>query len=95
MEVDCVVLPRIVVEYDGEYFHRSDESVSRDCEKTLNLLSSGYQVVRIRETVKNRILPDLPLDLVGLTQRSVVYDTDGTNLRIVLEDLIKEGIFDE
>lgn len=37
------------IEYDGKYYHSSDDAVSRDKRKTLSLLEAGYHVARIRE----------------------------------------------
>ena len=40
------VLDDIVLEYDGSYWHR--DSMERDVEKTMALLSAGYKVIRVR-----------------------------------------------
>lgn len=51
-EVDVFVeLPtgqRLVVEYDGSYWHRDKAEIDR--EKTLDLLGEGYKVIRLRES---------------------------------------------
>jgi hypothetical protein len=38
-----------VIEYDGAYFHNSDDVIERDIRKTKALLNKGYIVIRIRE----------------------------------------------
>jgi very-short-patch-repair endonuclease len=40
----------IAIEYDGKYYHSSEESRTRDFLKTQALLDAGYSVVRIRES---------------------------------------------
>lgn len=39
---------KLIMEYDGEYYHRN--KMDSDCEKTADLKSAGWNVVRIRET---------------------------------------------
>lgn len=52
----------LVVEYDGEYWHR--DKTALDIEKTADLLASGHMVARVREND----LPDLPFDHPHLLQ---------------------------
>lgn len=40
---------RIVVEYDGSYWHSAGDAPERDLAKTQALLDAGYYVVRVRE----------------------------------------------
>lgn len=40
---------RLVVEYDGAYWHREPAKVVTDVRKTADLLAAGYLVVRLRE----------------------------------------------
>lgn len=40
---------KVVVEYDGSFWHASDESYQRDLTKTATLLSAGYYIIRVRE----------------------------------------------
>ena len=42
-----------VLEYDGSYFHSMENKLSIDTRKSLDLLSLGYKVIRIRE-ISNR-----------------------------------------
>ena len=49
-EVD-ILFPkeRVVIEYDGSRWHHTDVSYERDKRKSLELLSEGYKVIRVRE----------------------------------------------
>jgi len=61
---DCDIVLRhcrVVVEYDGSYWHRSPVSLARDVRKTRLLTEAGWTVIRVRE---------LPLCAVG--DRSVL-----------------------
>lgn len=52
MEVDVLGFfegAPVVVEYDGQHFHKNDDVRERDFDKTLALLEAGYKVVRVRE----------------------------------------------
>ncbi|SNX96529.1 Protein of unknown function [Geodermatophilus sabuli] len=40
---------RLVVEYDGEYWHAGEDKEQRDREKTALLTEAGYTVIRVRE----------------------------------------------
>ena len=51
---------RVVVEYDGAYFHK--DRVEHDTQKTLDLLTRGYGVVRVREQSKQYTLSPLDVD---------------------------------
>lgn len=53
---------RVVVEYDGEYWHA--DKTDADAAKTLDLLASGHRVVRVREND----LPELSVTSPGLLQ---------------------------
>jgi hypothetical protein len=56
-EVDILVRKhRLIIEFDGEYFHRDRERLRRDRIKTRRLLDAGWKVIRVREE---------PLKLVG------------------------------
>lgn len=48
----------LVVEYDGNYWHRSSEQIRRDEEKTTILSNRGHHVVRLRESGVS-VLPDI------------------------------------
>jgi len=52
-----IVVPskRLVIEYDGSYWHRGEASQSRDILKSKKFLNSGWQVVRIREKGLDRL----------------------------------------
>jgi len=55
---------RLVIEYDGEYWHKSKQDT--DLRKTRELISMGFQVARIREND----LPHLDLETSRLRQIS-------------------------
>lgn len=58
-----------VVEYDGCWWHR--DTMSRDIEKTMNLLKAGFRVVRVRENDLTFLPP-----MVGLIQVRFEYHAD-------------------
>jgi len=50
LEVDiCIPELRLVVEYDGQHWHRN--STVRDTAKTTRLLAAGLRVIRIRDNL--------------------------------------------
>lgn len=51
-----------VVEYDGSAWHHKPESYERDRRKSLDLLSKGYKVIRIRELSTGYQLKSLEID---------------------------------
>lgn len=88
----CINYPsKIVVEYDGAYFHYTPSSITRDTEKTLVLLENGYKVVRIRETIPQIPLPLLEIKDTNLLQLSVPYMKTNDNL-IEAVDQIKQWL---
>lgn len=62
---------RVVVEYDGAYWHQG--KVERDVTKTLQLLGLGFKVVRIREQYRGLGLGFLPVVHENLLQ--VAFDS--------------------
>ncbi len=46
-----IIIPgrRLVIEYDGSYWHRGEANQSRDILKSQKFLNSGWRVIRIRE----------------------------------------------
>jgi len=40
---------KIVVEYQGQYWHSSDESRNRDMKKIENAIANGYRVMIVEE----------------------------------------------
>jgi very-short-patch-repair endonuclease len=76
VEVDiCVPELRLVVEYDGSYWHRN--RWKQDIRKTERLLAAGLRVVRVREG-----LADLP---VGINVSAQVRQTPDDIARAVLD----------
>ena len=52
----------ICIEYDGALWHESEEAVSRDRRKSVELLSLGYNVARVRTELGKYKLPSLEID---------------------------------
>ena len=53
---------KTVVEYDGSRWHHKPENYERDRRKSLDLLSQGYRVIRVRTYSKNFILKSLEIN---------------------------------
>ena len=53
---------KTVVEYDGSAWHHKPENYERDRRKSLDLLSQGYRVIRVRTYSKNFILKSLEIN---------------------------------
>ncbi|MBP1053826.1 DUF559 domain-containing protein [Rhodococcus qingshengii] len=58
-------LTRVIVEYDGWYWHR--DKAEKDLLKTRVLEKAGWTVIRIRETTAKRPLPELPVTTMECT----------------------------
>ena len=52
---------KTIIEYDGSYYHSSLESYERDKRKSLELLSQGYKVIRVRTYSKYSKLSSLEI----------------------------------
>ena len=52
---------KTVVEYDGAYYHSFPKSLQTDTRKSLDLLSQGYTLIRVRTYSKNYQLPSLQI----------------------------------
>lgn len=65
----------VVIEYDGDYYHRQPEQVATDLAKTKGLLAAGYLVVRVREYP----LPSLQLAHPRLLQISARYSREAAD----------------
>ena len=62
-DVDIYIPSReLCIEYDGALWHESEEAVSRDRRKSLELLSLGYNVARVRTELGKNKLPSLEID---------------------------------
>lgn len=69
----------VVVEYDGSLWHKQKEVVTRDIEKTEQLLSDGFYVIRIR----GESLGHLPVTHENLLQLDHCYpSSDKMNLQL-------------
>ena len=53
---------KTIVEYDGSAWHHKPENYERDRRKSLDLLSQGYRVIRVRTYSKNFILKSLEIN---------------------------------
>ena len=52
---------KAVIEYDGSYYHSFPNSLQTDTRKSLDLLSQGYTLIRVRTYSKNYQLPSLQI----------------------------------
>ena len=50
-----------IIEYDGSYYHSLPKSLQTDTRKSLDLLSQGYTLIRVRTYSKNYQLPSLQI----------------------------------
>lgn len=66
---------KIVIEYDGSYWHNSKESILRDTTKSNKILLAGYVLVRIREK-HNFTLPSLKINHPQYFEVEYVYNSD-------------------
>lgn len=51
----------VAIEYDGCYYHQSEDSFNRDERKTLRMLEEGIYVIRLREQSSQYSLPSLKM----------------------------------
>ena len=62
-DVDIYIPSReLCIEYDGALWHESEEAVFRDRRKSLELLSLGHNVARVRTELGKNKLPSLEID---------------------------------
>lgn len=72
---------RLIIEYDGEYWHRAKHDT--DLRKTRDLIQAGYRVARIREN-------DLPhLQIEGSRVRQVSFRPDFGRVDAEVQSLIR------
>lgn len=82
MHVDMIDrLRRIVIEYDGYYWHKAPEKMAMDREKTRRLADAGLTVIRVREA------PLAPLDPVQDVRVDAPKNVYGPMIRAVLQHL--------
>ena len=74
---------RVVVEYDGAYFHK--DRVEYDTQKTLDLLTRGYGVVRVRERGREYTLPPLKVNEPHYLELTYDYSKDWSGLSDVAD----------
>ncbi len=70
---------RVIVEYDGSYFHK--DRVKQDVRKTVDLLGKGYRVVRVREKTRQYSLPNLAIDDTQCLELVYAYVPDWVGLQ--------------
>jgi hypothetical protein len=59
--LDCDIIIRkeeIIIEFDGSYWHGSDQMYKRDLAKTETLSKAGWRVIRVREEPLESISAD-------------------------------------
>lgn len=86
MVPDIVIAGRVIVEYDGSYWHKN--TVEADTEKTEALLAAGYLVVRVRECCRGQILGNLPIAHPNLLQIGSEYAADSSHIQKIVPDII-------
>jgi rubrerythrin len=76
---DSVIRPwRLVIEYDGRYWHSSHEALRKDTQKTNRLEAAGWTVIRIRENLNSitdnvvRIAQDIPDESITLIVAQII-----------------------
>ncbi len=82
-----ILLPeeKVVVEYDGAYFHT--DRIDQDTRKTLDLLKSGYRIVRVREQSKRYTLPSIDIQNPNYLELTYDYSPDWSGLSDVVDQI--------
>ena len=73
----------VVIEYDGEYYHKGARKTAVDVSKTMALLSAGHIVIRIRENA----LAHLEVRHENLMQISHPYSRDSKMFVSIVEEI--------
>ena len=68
-----------VLEFDGSYYHSLKGAYARDRKKSLDLLSNGYRVIRIRERTKKYQLKSLRISK-KLDYHEIFWDNNYTSV---------------
>jgi hypothetical protein len=80
---------RLVIEYDGSFYHRGREE--HDANKSNALRAAGWQVVRLREAPLERLTHhDLPVEAVAPAQADKLMSRILGHLRETLDDQSRE-----
>ena len=87
-EVD-IYLPdsQTIIEYDGSYYHSFSNSFQTDTRKSLDLLSKGYKVIRIRTYSKSYQLPSLNISHSSYHEISIPEPLDSQPTPDLLDKL--------
>ena len=82
-----VLLPeeKVIVEYDGAYFHK--DRVEHDTRKTLDLFTRGYGVVRVRGWSREYTLPPLEVNDPHYLELTYNYSKDWSGLSDVVDQI--------
>lgn len=68
---------KVIIEYDGAYWHHSSLAFEKDIEKTKLFLVNNYRVVRVREFASRYPYQELPIKDNGLLQIPYQYWDSG------------------
>ena len=77
-----------VLEYDGSYFHNSEESYERDRRKSLELLAAGYRVIRVRTWGNKFKLESLGIEDENYYEVSCKEPKNSTPSKFLIKELI-------
>lgn len=74
---------KLIIEYDGSFWHKN--KLKKDLEKTSNLLSAGFQVLRLRQVPLNKIteidiLTESEFNCKSVTDRILIFIKNSFNL---------------
>ena len=74
---------KLIIEYDGSFWHKN--KLKKDLEKTSNLLSAGFQVLRLRQVPLRKIteidiLTESEFNCKSLTDRILIFIKNSFNL---------------
>ena len=87
-EVDIFFPERnTIIEYDGAYYHSFPKSLQTDTRKSLDLLSQGYTLIRVRTYSKNYQLPSLQISHSSYHEISIPEPLDSQPTPDLLDKL--------
>lgn len=78
---------RTIIEYDGAYYHSFPKSLQTDTRKSLDLLSQGYTLIRVRTYSKNYQLPSLQISHSSYHEISIPEPLDSQPTPDLLDKL--------
>lgn len=83
LEYDILIREKVVVEYNGEFWHRGKNRQRRDLFKATSALSSGYKIIYILENTT----PYIPIEDENLLQIRFQYSVDDAELLPIKEKI--------